>query len=449
MTKVYRIKQGLDLKLKGRAESIIKKEYAVADLYAIKPLDFPGLTPKLCVREGDEVKAGTPLFYDKYQPEVQYVSPVSGIVKEIKRGERRRILEVIVSRNGEDTIVYETFATDENASTEDIRKVMLQAGIFPAIKQRPYDIVAEPHESPKSIFISAFDTAPLAVDYDFVIQRNKEAFQKGVEILGKFAPVSLNIGENSDKKLYDDVKHATVNVFKGKHPASNVGVQINKISPINKNEVVWSIAPQDVVILGRLFLEQRYDAQMYIALCGSEVTNPLYYSLIKGSQITNILKGNLKDDERIRVISGNVLVGEKVPENGFLGFYANQITVIPEGDKYEFMGWAMPGFGKMSMSKTFFSWLTPNKEHRATAKMHGEHRAFVVTEQYEKVFPMDIMPVQLLKAILAKDIDKMEQLGIYEVAPEDFALCEVVCTSKIESQRIVREGLDYLKKELS
>ncbi len=261
MTKVYRIKQGLDIKLKGKAETLVKQEYAQPSLYALKPSDFPGLTPKLSVKEGEAVKAGMTLFYDKYNPEVKFVSPVSGVVKEVKRGERRRILEVIVSKN-EGKTEFETFDANENASVEEIKKVMLQAGIFPAIKQRPYDIVANPTDTPKAIFVSAFDTAPLAVDYDFIIDRNLEAFHTGLRVLSKFAPLHLSIGADSNKKLYESCKEAKVAVFKGMHPASNVGTQINKINPINKNEVVWTMAPQDVIILGRLFTEKKYDARI-------------------------------------------------------------------------------------------------------------------------------------------------------------------------------------------
>lgn len=448
MTKVYKIKQGLDIKLKGKAESIIKQDAIQPTEYALQPADFPGLTPKLVVKEGATVKAGTTLFYDKYHPEVKFVSPVSGVVKEVRRGERRRILEVVVSKI-EGAMDYETFDANENASVEEIKKVMCEAGIFPAIKQRPYDVVANPSDTPKAVFVSAFDSAPLAVDYDFILDRSLEAFQMGLRILSKIAPLYLSVGEATNRKIYEGVKEAKVNTFKGVHPAGNVGTQINKINPINKDEVVWTIAPQDVVILGRLFKEKKYDARVLAAVCGSEVENPLYVEAPKGYAVRNVLKGNLKDDVKVRIISGNVLSGTKIDENGYLGFYDSQITAIPEGDDFEFFGWATPGFGKMSKSKTFFSWLMPNKEYKLSANLHGEERAFVVTEQYEDVFPLDILPVQLLKAILAKDIDKMEQLGIYEVAPEDFALCEFVCTSKIESQKIVREGLDYLKKELS
>lgn len=448
MAKVYKIKQGLDIKLAGKAESIIKKEQTLPNEFALKPTDFPGLTPKLAVRAGDNVKAGTPLFFDKYQPSVQYVSPVSGVVKEIKRGERRRILEVIVSRE-KDTIAYETFDADLNASPDAIKEVLLQAGIFPMIKQRPYDIVANPDETPKAVFVSAFDSAPLAVDYNFIIEKDLDAFVTGLDVFSKIAPVHLGVSPLTSSKIKSACKSARISEFAGKHPAGTVGVQINKVAPVNKNEVVWTIAPQDVIIVGRLFTEKKYDARILLALCGSEVENPLYHYVEKGCQLTSVLKGELDDKNKVRIISGNVLTGDKVEEEGFLGFYANQVTAIPEGDEYEFMGWAMPGFGKMSVKRSFFSWLTPKKEYALTANMHGEERAFVVTNEYNKVFPMDILPVHLLKAILAKDIDKMEQLGIYEVAPEDFALCEFVCTSKIESQKIVREGLDYLKKELS
>lgn len=446
MIKVYKIKQGLDIKLKGKAESIIKQEQVVVNEYALKPTDFPGLTPRVVVREGDSVKAGTPLFYDKYQEKVKFVSPVSGIVKEVRRGERRKVLEVIITPD-EKAFTYETFEADEKASPEEIKEVMLKAGIFPSIKQRPYDVIANPEETPRAIFVSTFDTAPLGLDYDFIIRRELDSFKAGLRVLSKLAPLYVNLRDVSDKDMTEGIE-ATVSVFKGKHPASNVGVQINKIAPINKGETIWTIAPQDVIILGRLFLEKKYDARIVVALSGSEVIHPIYYSLYKGVNVQGVLKGNLKDEQVVRVISGNTLVGTKIEENGFLGFYDNQLTVIPEGAEYEFLGWIRPGFGKMSVSRSFFSWLVPNRKYNLSANTRGEERAFVMSGEYERVFPMDIMPVQLLKAILAKDIDKMEQLGIYDVAPEDFSLCEFVCTSKIESQRIVREGLDYLRNEL-
>lgn len=446
MIKVYKIKQGLDIKLKGKAESIIKQEQVVVNEYALKPTDFPGLTPRVVVREGDSVKAGTPLFYDKYQEKVKFVSPVSGIVKEVRRGERRKVLEVIITPD-EKAFTYETFEADEKASPEEIKEVMLKAGIFPSIKQRPYDVIANPEETPRAIFVSTFDTAPLGLDYDFIIRRELDSFKAGLRVLSKLAPLYVNLRDVSDKDMTEGIE-ATVSVFKGKHPASNVGVQINKIAPINKGETIWTIAPQDVIILGRLFLEKKYDARIVVALSGSEVIHPIYYSLHKGVSVQGVLKGNLKDEQVVRVISGNTLVGTKIEENGFLGFYDNQLTVIPEGAEYEFLGWIRPGFGKMSVSRSFFSWLVPNRKYNLSANTRGEERAFVMSGEYERVFPMDIMPVQLLKAILAKDIDKMEQLGIYDVAPEDFSLCEFVCTSKIESQRIVREGLDYLRNEL-
>ncbi len=448
MTKVYKIKRGLDIKLKGRAHAIIMQGHPQPKEYALLPSDFSGLVPKLLVKEGNVIKAGEPLFYDKNQPEVMFTSPVSGVVKEIKRGERRRILAVIVEKAEGDT-QYASFDVDENAPVEEIRKVMLQAGVFPAIKQRPYDVVADPSQMPKAVFVSAFDTAPLALDYDFIIEKDPEAFSKGLAVLAKFAPLYLNVGSNSGSRLFEGVENLIVSKFKGVHPASNVGVQINKIAPVNKGETVWTIRPEDVIILGRLFLDKRYDSRILTAVCGSEVNTPSYVELPKGFALQDIVKNNAKDDTTVRIISGNVLTGEKKDEDGFMGFYANQLTLIPEGNEYEFLGWALPGFGKMSMSKTFFSWLTPNREYRLSANLRGEERAFVVSDEYAKVFPMDILPVQLLKAILARDIDRMEQLGIYEVAPEDFALCEFVCTSKIESQKIVREGLDYLKKELS
>ncbi len=447
MSKVYKIKKGLDIKLKGAAERIVK-EVAPASNYALKPTDFPGLIPKLHVKVGDQVKAGTPLFFDKYAPEVLFTSPVSGTVIAINRGERRRILEVIVEKEGEEYVEFNVGSLDELDEAK-IKEALLQSGVWPSIKQRPYDIVADPTETPKAIYISAFDTAPLALDLDFVVERDKENLQKGLDVLAKLAPVHLNIHKTTRLDALINAKNVEVNTFSGVHPASNVGVQIHKIAPVNKGDVVWTLDIQDVIILGRLFSTGKYDARKLVAVGGSEVRTPVYCSVIRGSQISNLIASNLKDDEPIRVISGTILTGEKIEEDGYLGFYSSQVIVIPEGEESEFLGWALPGFGKLSASRTYFSWLTPKKEYRPNANIHGEERAFVFTGQYEKVFPMDIYPVYLLKAILAKDIDKMEQLGIYEVAPEDFALCEFVCTSKIDSQKIVREGLDYLREELS
>ncbi|MGQ1908530.1 Na(+)-translocating NADH-quinone reductase subunit A [Marinifilum sp. RC60d5] len=451
MSEVTKIKRGLDIKLIGKADKVLEKADR-SETYAIKPTDFPGLTPKLKVKVDTEVKAGSPLFFDKYCPEINFASPVSGKVIAVNRGERRKILEVVIQADAETQ--YEEFkkADPNGLSREEVKAELLESGLWAFVRQRPYDVIANPQETPKAIFISAFDTAPLAADVDFLLEGEAKTFQAGIDALAKLTDgkVHLNVNPNmNESKVVSDLKNVSINKFTGAHPAGNVGVQIHHLDPINKGEVVWVVRPQEVVFIGRLFNKGIYDVSRKVALCGSEVKTPCYFETITGTSVRNILKGKLKDDEKIRVISGNVLTGTHIAEDGYLGMYDSQITVIPEGDQFEFFGWALPGLKKFSMSKTFFSWLTPNREYRLDANLHGEHRAFVVSGEYDKVFPMDILPVHLIKSILVEDVDLMEQLGIYEVAPEDFALCDFVCTSKIEVQDIVRKGLDLMIKEMS
>jgi Na+-transporting NADH:ubiquinone oxidoreductase subunit A len=329
---------------------------------------------------------------------------------------------------------------------------MLKAGLWPTIKQRPYSIIANPDDSPKAIYISGFDTAPLSPDLDFAVKDEAESFQAGIDALNRLAEGKVNLNLNAEyppSNVYTKVKGVNFNYFAGPHPAGNVGIQIHHINPINKGDIVWTVNPLDVIIIGRLFLRGIYDATKVIALAGSEVLKPRYFILKTGASISNIVAGNItKSPEELRFISGNVLTGTKISADGFLGFYDNMVTVIPEGDYHEFMGWAQPGFKKYSFSSSFLSNLFPGRKYALDTNLHGGERAYVVTGQYEKVLPMDIFPVHLIKAILAKDIDKMENLGIYEVAEEDFALCEYICTSKTNVQEIIREGLDLMIKEL-
>ncbi len=451
MSEVKKIKKGLDVKLQGKAEKKLE-EIERSETYAIQPPDFLGLTPKLNVKQGTEVKAGTSVFFDKYRPEIQFTSPVSGKVLAINRGERRKILEVVIQANTENS--YENFkvADPNDLSAEEIKEELLKSGLWAFIRQRPYDRIANPQDTPKAIYVSAFDTAPLAANVDFLLEGEEKTFQTGIDALAKLTDgaVHLNIhAEQTQSKTVLEAQNVSIHKFKGVHPAGNVGVQIHHISPINKGEIVWVIRPQEIVFIGRLFQKGIYDLSRKIALCGSEIKNPCYVKTTLGASVRNILKAKLKDDEKIRIISGNVLTGTKISEDGFLGMYDSQITVIPEGDKHEFLGWLRPGFNKFSMSKSFFSWLTPQKKYRLDANLHGEQRAYVVSGEYEKVLPMDILPVHLIKATLVEDIDLMEQLGIYEVAPEDFALCELVCTSKINVQDIIRRGIDLMIKEMS
>jgi len=450
MSKVIHIKKGLNIPMLGEAEKVIKKANQ-AEYYAIKPTDFIGIRPKLLVQPGDKVKAGTALFYDKLQERVHFTSPVSGEVTEIRRGERRVIQEIIIKADA--TIEYESFktGTPSSLSKEEIIEILLQSGLWPAIRQRPYSTIANPADTPKAIFISAFDTAPLAPDMDYVVKDCESCFQIGIDVLRKLTDGTIHLNINADYPAagtYTKAKGVQINKFTGPHPAGNVGVQINKLDPINKGDIVWYTYPQEIIAIGRLFEKGIYDATKIIALTGSEIKNPRYYKIINGASIKNLVEDNVKEGEQ-RYISGNILTGTKIEKEGFISFYDNQVTVIPEGRYHEFFGWATPGFKKYSASHAILSWLIPGRKYKLDTNMHGGHRAYVMTGEYEKVFPMDIFPVQLIKAIMVEDIDKMEQLGIYEVDEEDFALCEYVCTSKTEVQSIIRTGLDLMRKEMS
>lgn len=451
MSKVIKLKKGLDIKLNGETEKSVKTEI-ICNLYAVKPTDFRLLTPKLAVKADDKVKAGDVLFTDKYRPEIKFTAPVSGTIDAVNRGERRKLLEIVIK--SDEAITYRDFGNaDVNTlSREEVISKLLESGVWPFIKQRPYDIIANPESHPKAIFVSGFDSAPLAPSYDVTLNGEEQALQAGMDCLKKLCGknVNLNLREGTPStSVFTKLKNVEVNYFAGPHPAGNVGIQIHHLNPINKGDIVWTVNAMDLAIIGRLFLTGHFDARKIIALAGSEVEKPAYYRTILGAKIGYITEGKLKNKVHQRIISGNVLTGYKVTPDSFLGFYNNMITVIPEGDQYEFLGWATPGFNKFSISKTFPSFLFPNKKYTLNANYHGEGRAFVVSGQYEKVLPMDILPVYLLKAILAGDLDKMEQLGMYEIAPEDMALCEFVCTSKTPVQQIVEQGIELMMKELS
>ena len=448
MSKSVRIRRGLNVNLLGDADKV----YASVknhDIYALKPTDFHGLTPKLTVKAGDHVLAGSVVFYDKYNEKIKFCSPVSGTIQDIVRGKKRRILEIIIKSDSE--IIYESHSqkNSNDFSREQIIDHMLEKGVWPFIRQKPYDIIANPIDLPKSIFISAFKSGPLAIDNDFALYGMDELFQKGLDVITKLTngKTHLNLdGNTNSSKVFSDAKGVQINSFSGPHPAGNVGVQIHHLDPINKGDVVWYLEPQDVIVIARLFCEGRYDVSRIISLCGSEVSKPRYYRFVSGSCVANLISDNVEKDNN-RVICGDVLSGTKISKDGYLGFYDTQLTVIKEGDEQEFLGWALPGIDKFSMSKSYFSWLFPTRKYNIDTNMRGEERAYVVTGQYEKVLPMDIYPQQLVKAIMIEDIDLMEKLGLYEVGPEDFALCEFVCTSKIEVQSIIRHGLDLLRKE--
>ncbi len=449
MSSVYSIRKGLDIKLIGDAEKTVVD--LKSRLFAVKPTDFIGCFPKMLVKEGDEVKAGSPLFFDKYREEIYFTSPVSGKVADIRRGAKRKLLEVIIESDGKNESLDFGAANPAKTERESITEKLLKSGLWPAIRQRPYSVVADPKDEPKAIFVPAFDSAPLAGDFDLMVHGHGEEFQAGLDVLSRLTKgkVYLNLHDEKTKsKVFLNAKNVEINHFTGPHPSGNVSVHISRLSPINKGEIVWYVLPQDILTIGRLFLTGKHDTTRLVALTGSEVKHKRYYKTRAGVSITDMVKDNVADG-KLRYISGNVLTGEKIDKSGFVGFYHSQITVIPEGNYYEFFGWALPGFGKFSVSHTFPAFLSTGKKYRLDTNMHGGERAYVMTGKFEKVFPFDIYPLQLIKAILVEDIDLMENLGIYEIDAEDFALCEVIDTSKTEIQDIVRNGLELMRKEMS
>ncbi len=451
MSEVIRIKKGLDINMKGKAKEVLAK-VGTSESFSVRPDDFHGIKPKVLVREGDKVKVGTVLFQSKTNQNLKFVSPVSGEVVAVNRGDKRKVLDIRLKSDGQFVSAEFPKGRPSELSSEKVKEAMLNAGFFAFIKQRPYDIVADPDDSPKAIFISGFDTAPLAPNYEYVLVGREEDFQYGVDALSKLTSgkVHISINAESASNIYKKTKGVVLHEFIGPHPTGNVGVQIHHIDPINKGDIVWTVNPQDVAMIGAAFKNGQISFAKKVALTGSSVKTPQYYDMKVGESIANVIANNI-DGDNVRYISGNALSGTQILADGFLGSFDSQITVIPEGDhNNEFLGWIAPRLNKFSVSRSYFSWLLgKSKEYVFDTNINGGERAFIMSGEYDKVFPMDIYPEYLVKSIMAKDIDKMEQLGIYEVAPEDFALCEFVCTSKIETQRIVREGLDYLRKELA
>lgn len=448
MSKDIRIKNGLTIKLKGKAQQKLSS-VSRSNTFVIKPSNFYGIIPKMIVKVGEKVQVGDVVFYAKHNNQIKFTSPVSGVVKEIIRGARRKILSIEITAEAKDT--YKDFGVKalNKLSAPQVKELLLESGCWAFIKQRPYDIIANPDEKPKAIFISAYATAPLASDIDFTLKGREKDFQMGIDALSKLTEGKIHLSVDSiASSFFNEIQGVTLHKVSGKHPAGNVGIQISKIDPINVGEKVWVVQPQDVAIIGKLFLSGKYNPTKIFALSGSQVKDPQYYKVIQGTQIKDIVKDKLVDKNN-RIISGNPLSGETVSARDTIGFYDNLITVLPEGDYYSFFGW-IPFFGnnKFSMSRTFFSFLTPNKEYTLDTNLNGEDRAMVITGEMEKVMPIDIYPMQLLKATLVGDIEKMENLGIYEVAPEDFALIDFVSSSKIEAQDIIRQGIDLMIKEV-
>lgn len=454
MNKVIKLKKGLDIPFSGAAELTLGSTCRPA-IFKIVPDHFAGVTPKLLVHEGDVVKAGSPLFYDKAFADMLFTSPVSGKVVEINRGDRRKVMYIGIEADA--ATVYEKFDVTANTSDE-VKALLLKSGVWAYIKQRPYDCIAMPTKTPKAVFISTFDTAPVAPNYEFVLKGKLAEMQAAINALNLIAPVYVGINAAAKAAEFRGLKNCNIVEFAGAHPAGNVGVQINHVCPVNKGETVWTINIQDLAIIGKLFVKGIVDMQKLVALTGPLAYGKQYYRVLPGMPVDAIIKSNVHGELKCRYINGNVLSGTQTQLGEMIDPYMNQITVLAEGDDtHEMMGWMMPRFNTFSASNTYFSkivggklmtWLFGKKEYNFDARMLGGRRAIIVSNEYDKVFPMDIYPEYLIKAMIAGNLDRMEQLGAYEVAPEDFALCEFVCTSKMPLQAIVRQALDNMKKEI-
>ena len=445
MANVIKLHKGLDINLKGRAEAK-KIQLKSNGKFALVPDDFEGVTPKVVVKEGDKVKAGDALFVNKQYPEVKFASPVSGTVSAVVRGERRKVLCVKVDADAQQSYVDFGRKDVSKLDGKAVIEALLEAGIFGYINQLPYAISTNPSAMPKAIFVSALRDKPLAADFDYEVQGQEQDFQAGLTALSKIAKTYLGVGMESS---VDRMKDVEINAFDGKCPAGNVGVQVNHIDPVNKGEVVWTIGdPTVVLFIGRLFNTGKVNLTRRVALCGSEVTNPAYVDMLVGEELSTLLSNSYDDTKNVRIINGNVLTGKPTTKDGFLGAHSSEITVIPEGnDADEMLGWILPRFKQYSVNRSYFSWLCGKKDYALDARVKGGERHMIMSGEYDKVLPMDIYGEYLIKAIIAGDIDRQEALGIYEVSPEDFALAEFVDSSKLELQRIVREGLNILRKE--
>jgi Na+-transporting NADH:ubiquinone oxidoreductase subunit A len=453
MSKIIKLRKGLDIHLVGEpAPRLI--EACGSDTYAVSPPDFAGVLPKLLVREGDRVKAGSPLFFDKAHEEIVFTSPVSGVVAEIRRGEKRKLLSVVVATDGKGEGVEFKIPAPGKASKEDIAGVLMSSGLWPMLIQRPYGRIATPGQWPRAIFVSGFDSAPCAPDMNFVLQGELENLKAGVEVLKRLTDGKVHLGLRAGTEgVLNRVDNAEQHFFSGPHPAGNVGVQIHHIDPIRKGDVVWTVDVQNLAIIGRLFKTGRVDMSRIVCMSGPQVVSPYYLRIIGGAEIKSfVMNSNIKQPRKgggVRIVSGNALTGRTVTRDEFMTFYSNQITVLEEGDYYELLGWIAPRFGKFSTSHSYFSWLCPRRRYTLDTNLNGGERAIVMTGIWERYVPMDIHPMYLVKACIAGNIDKMEALGIYEVLPEDFALCEFVDPSKTEVQEVVQNGINLMIKELS
>ena len=444
MANVIKLRKGLNINLNGKALPEVKTA-AQSRVYGLVPDSFVGVKPKVVVREGDIVKAGDALFTDKLHPEVCFTSPVSGKVVQVERGDRRKVLSIQVEADEEQQ--YVDFSKEVPDSKDAALQILLKSGLFGYMLQRPYAVTCSPDDCPKGIYVSLFNDMPLAQDFSIVLKGEEQNLQTGIDVLSKIAKVYVGTNRQMAKQC-SQLKNCEITTFVGKCPAGNVGVQINHISPVNKGELVWTLGAEEVLFIGRLFNTGHLDLTRTLAVAG-EVENPCYVKAKVGAQINDIIV-NAKAKSNTVLIDGNPLTGAETTQNSFLSAHSTEVTAIIDGSNAnELFGWIMPRLKQFSVSRTYFSWLCNKKSYSLDNRIKGGHRHMIFSGEYEKVFPMDIYPEQLIKSIIAGDIDKMEALGIYEVAPEDFALCEFVDSSKLELQRIVREGLDMLRKENS
>lgn len=447
MANVIKLRKGLDINLKGKAKER-KDVLGIKGEYALAPSSFIGVRPKVVVREGDNVKVGDPLFVNKDFEDVVFTSPVSGTIKEIVRGDRRRVLyiKILASEMQE----YKEFEVKEhsNFSDDELITLLSSAGLLGYISQLPYGVSTNASVKPKSIFVSAFRDRPLSADFEFELKGNEKEFQSGLTALSRVAKTYLGIGRNQTSEALLYAKDVEVNVFDGPCPAGNASIQVNHLDPVNKGEVVWMVDPMVVIFIGRLLNKGTLDFTRLVAVAGSMINDPSYVETVVGTPLAAILKDRIVKEQHVRIIDGNPLTGLKSSEEGYLGAFSSEVTVIPEGDdNNEMLGWILPRFNQYSANRSYFSWLLGKKEYDLDSRIKGGERHMIMSGEYDKVLPMDIYGEYLIKAIIAEDIDKMEQLGIYEVTPQDFALAEFVDSSKLELQSIVRKGLDMLRKE--
>ena len=455
MHRTIKTKKGLDIKLVGEAVPSVQKYNC--QHFAITPDDFKWLTPKLLVQESEKVLVGQPLFFAKENDKIQIGAPVSGTVTQIVRGEKRKI-ESITIESDQQFQTIDISGKINDHSSEKIKESLLFSGLWPMVRQRPYAVIANPDQQPKAIYVSCTDTSPLAPDVSYLLEGKMDLFLKGISTIAKLTKGKLFLTAKVGSKMHEilsqdptiveklnEIPNCEFVPFSGPHPSGNVGTQIHFLTPIQKGEAVWYVEPQNLCNIGNLFLNHKLDFSKRVALAGGSVTNPQYYDLINGVSVQELIQNNLKQDE-VRVISGNVLTGSNIGKNGFVGFYDHLISVIPESEERELFGWIMPNFGKFSLSRTYFSFLMPQKKYNIDTRLFGGKRVPMFTDLYSKVFPLDLLPDQLLKACYIKDIETMEALGIYEVVEEDFALCEFICPSKSDCQQIIKEALFEIHK---